>query len=159
MKTPVPLLRRVALTALVLLSCSAYAQDGLEVGVGLFPTSGVVANARVALPLFDTDDVTHGVRADVSYAFEGAPALAATYLLNGAPEGDPYTRYLGAGLGVAFETGGASSIVASAHGLAGVRIPIAGGLHAFTEAIVAGNGFGASLDLGVGVAYTFGGDQ
>lgn len=157
MKISPAFVRHAVVTLLALMACSAFAQSGVNVGVAVFPSDAVVLNARVAVPLFEARDVQHAVRADVAYAFEGAPAAAASYVLSGAPEGEVVERYLGAGLGLAFPEAPVASPLVSAHGLVGLRVPVTNRLHVFTEATVAANGFGTGLDLGLGVAYTFGG--
>lgn len=159
MKIPLTFLRHAVVTLLTLVACSAFAQGGVNVGVAMFPSEVFVLNARVSVPLFEARDVRHAVRGDVAYAFEGAPAVAASYVLSGAPEGEALERYLGAGLGLAFPEAPVASPLVSAHGLVGLRVPVTNRLHAFTEATVAANGFDTGLGVGVGVGYTFGGSN
>ena len=149
--------RLLALVALLTLSL-AVAQDGLELSVAAYPTGGAVAAIHATLPLFETRDVQHAVRADVAYAFEGLPGVSASYLLRDTTR-DMLAPYLGAGVGISFPEEPASSPLLSGHGLVGFRVPLTGRLGAFTEAVVAGNAFGTRLDLGVGITYSFGGSN
>ena len=145
----------IIIGVLVMMLSAASAQQGTQVALGGYPTSGVI-NASVAVPMFKTQDVQHVAKAGVSYAFIGAPALSVTYVLSDANPG-PYYTYIGAGVGLAFPGAPAVSPSLSGHALAGVNIHISNNFGAFTEVTVAGNSFGTRMSFGVGVAYMFGG--
>ena len=154
-----PLARRALIALLVLTLGSALAHDRIEVGVGIYPAGALAATAHVAFPLFEAREITHGLRGDLTYAFAGLPALAASYTLTGAPEEGAIDRYLGAGIGLAFADAPLSSPQLSAHGLAGVRVPLGERFHVFSEVVVAGNAIETRLDLGLGVRFAFGGSN
>lgn len=145
----------VAVLASVLVTLAS-AHAGLTFGVSLNPVD-VVANASVTLPMFVTGEAQHAARADVSYAFAGLPALSATYLLRDA-EAERVQTYLGAGLGIAFLSGGAAPAL-SLHALAGANVRVAGGLGAFGEVVVGGNALATDMRFALGFSYTLGGGR
>lgn len=146
--------RRILVFSLFLLLSSAAYSQGFEFGISAYP-AGVVT-AHVGVPLFEARDVQHQARASVAYGFEGLPALGATYVMRDAGRTFLGT-YLGAGLGVSFPGEPLSGAMLSMHVLAGMSTDIVGGLRAFTEVVVAGNGLGSDLSLGAGLTYTLGG--
>ena len=144
------------LAALTMLLTHAHAQEQYQVGTSYYPTSVISVSGSV--PMFTTEDVTHSARAGVTYAFTGAPALNATYMLSGAREGITQT-YIGAGVGLSFPEAPAASPSLSGHVLAGVNVLITHSFRIFTEVTVAGNSLGTRMNFGVGVAYMFGGSN
>lgn len=148
-------IRPLAVFSLLLCGFSLAFAQGVEFGVSAYPLQGV-ATAHVGLTLFEAQTVEHQVRGGVAYAFEGLPAVSVTYLLRDASRAFLAT-YLGAGVGLSFAEPPAPSPFLSAHALAGVRAPIVGGLGAFGELVVAGNSFGSSIGVGVGLTYALGG--
>lgn len=158
MRRTTPSVRVAILTLLSAIAMSAHA-EGLELGLGTYPFDGFSLGARAVLPLFEMNDVQHAGRADVAYGFSGLPAFSVSYLLRGGPVDSQVVRYLGAGVGVSFASEPLGSVLVSGHGLAGLRVPLYGGLAAFGEVVVAGNGLGSRLSLGAGVSFAFGGDR
>lgn len=157
MRRTVSSVRVAILTLLATLAVTAQA-EGLELGIATYPFDGFSLSAHALLPLFELDGVQHAGRADVAYGFSGLPAVSASYLLRGQPDGSRVLRYLGAGLGVSFAPEPLAGALVSGHALAGLRVPLAGGLGAFGEVVVAGNALGSRLSLGAGVSFAFGGN-
>ena len=157
----------LAVIVLLLTAGATLAYDGptagLEVGI---PNGGsVVLDARAVMPLLDfpvqEQSVQFSARADLSYAIPagGLPSLSASGIVSTVvgPEFFGLEPYLGAGVGLGFV---AQGTVLTLHGLAGVRLPVAGGLFLVTEGQVTG-GSGGLLGLGVGLGFefSFGGER
>lgn len=141
------------LAALAFAFSNVHAQERTQINVTYYPTT--VIGVTASIPMFTTQDVTHSTRAGVTYAFNGLPALNATYVLSGPREGRTQT-YIGAGVGLAFPGGPALSPSLSGHALAGASVEVTHGFKAFTEVVVAGNSFGTRMSFGVGASYAFG---
>lgn len=149
--------RRTFVVVLVsLLATLASANGGLRFGVGLNPID-LVASANVSVPLFRTGEAQHAARADVSYAFSGLPAVSATYLLQDAAAGSVQT-YVGVGAGLAFLDSLTGTPAISLHALAGANTRIIGGLGAYGEVTVGGNAIATTMQIGLGLSYTLGGN-
>ena len=144
------------LTALAFVFSNAHAQERTQINLTYYPTT--VIGVTVSVPMFTTQDVTHSARAGLTYAFDGLPALNATYILSG-PRERRAQSYIGAGAGLAFPAAPAISPSLSGHALAGVNVEITHSVKAFTEVVVAGNSFGTRMSFGVGISYAFGGSN
>ena len=144
------------LTILAFAFSNANAQERTQISLAYYPTT--IIGVTASIPMFTTQDVTHSARAGLTYAFDGLPALNATYILSGPREGRTQT-YVGAGVRLAFPAAPAVSPSVSWHALAGVNVEITHSFSAFTEVVVAGNSFGTRMSFGVGVSYAFGGSN
>ncbi len=137
----------LSLATLVTVSANAHAQEKSQISVTYYP-AGIVGVAA-GVPFLTTQDVTHSVRAGLTWAFSGMPAVNATWVLSGPREGAVWS-YIGAGVGVAFPERPVVNPLLSSHVLAGVNVAVAAGFSVFGEVVVAGNGFGSRLSFGVG---------
>lgn len=149
-------LRYLLVLLAILCFPAAVAQRSVQLGAGVHYGNGISANAHADIPLFRTGDLGHSVRPQVTYAFEGLPALSATYVVTGKPAGETLDTYLGAGAGVSFAAEPLPGVIFSVHALAGVLIPVTDRISAFTEVTLAGSSLGNNLALGVGARYALG---
>ena len=94
------------LTILAFAFSNANAQERTQISLAYYPTT--IIGVTASIPMFTTQDVTHSARAGLTYAFDGLPALNATYILSGPREGRTQT-YVGAGVGLAFPQAPAAS--------------------------------------------------
>lgn len=146
----------LSLASLMTFSANVHAQEKSQVSVTYYPAS--IIGVAAGVPFLTTQDVTHSVRAGLTYAFSGMPAVNATWVMSGPREGRVWS-YVGAGVGVAFPEAPVINPSLSSHVLAGVNVAVAGGFSVFGEVTVAGNGFGSRLGFGLGGSYELGGSN
>lgn len=143
----------VSLAILMAVSTNVHAQEKSLLSVTYYP-AGIIGVAA-GVPFLTTQDVTHSVRAGLTYALSGMPAVNAAWVMSGPREGRVWS-YIGAGAGVAFPEAPVVNPLLSGHVLAGVNVAVANGFSVFGEVVVAGNGFGSRLSFGIGGSYEVG---
>lgn len=157
-----PIVARLTLFLLMLLSTSALAFDGLTVGAGLgLPSAGAVPmNVRASYPVYrfalNEQPIDLRARLDITTAssFNSIPTFAVSAVAI-AVDGDAYP-YLGVGGALSFVPLDPTITLFSAQFLLGVQVPFGNGFSGAIEGALATNAYVTSAQLILAVDYTFG---